>query len=73
MGGGVRQSMKFADLKRLVMYIPDKITQQEIVDAIENKVEQIEKLQDKVKKSINLLEEYRSSLISNVVGGKVEI
>lgn len=73
MGGGVRQSMKFADLKRLVMYIPDKITQQEIVDAIENKVEQIEKLQDKVKKSINLLEEYRSSLISNVVGGKVEV
>lgn len=73
MGGGVRQSMKFADLKRLVMYIPDKITQQEIVDAIEVKVEQIEKLQDKVKKSINLLEEYRSSLISNVVGGKVEI
>lgn len=73
MGGGVRQSMKFADLKRLVMYIPDKITQQEIVDAIEVKVEQIEKLQDKVKKSINLLEEYRSSLISNVVGGKVEV
>lgn len=73
MGGGVRQSMKFADLKRLVMYIPDKITQQEIVDAIEVKVEQIEKLQDKVKKSINLLEEYRSSLISNVVDGKVEV
>lgn len=73
MGGGVRQSMKFADLKRLVMYIPDKITQQEIVDAIEIKVEQIEKLQEKVKKSINLLEEYRSSLISNVVDGKVEV
>jgi type I restriction enzyme S subunit len=73
MGGGVRQSMKFDDLKRLIMYIPPTIEEQrEIVEAVDAAVEKIVTLQKKVKHSIRLLEEYRSSLISNVVGGKVE-
>lgn len=74
MGGGVRQSMKFDDLKRLVMYIPPTLEEQRrIVKEVDRAVEKIVSLQNKVKHSIHLLEEYRSSLISNVVGGKVEV
>lgn len=47
--------------------------QQKIVDRLDVKLAQIEVANVTLKKSIAQLEEYRSSLISNVVGGKVEV
>jgi hypothetical protein len=38
-----------------------------------SKLQKIDKADATLQKSISQLEEYRSSLISNVVGGKVEV
>jgi prefoldin subunit 5 len=44
-----------------------------IIEQIERRINKIDKTEVKLSESIKLLEEYRSSLISNVVGGKVEV
>jgi type I restriction enzyme S subunit len=74
MGGGVRQSMKFNNLKRLVMFVPPTIQeQQQIVEYIDTQIKKVDAIQQKTKRSIRLLEEYRTSLISNVITGKLNV
>ncbi|MCA9335803.1 restriction endonuclease subunit S [Candidatus Saccharibacteria bacterium] len=53
--------------------MPSRKEQDEIVKLIDRRLGQVDIAIEKVVKSTNLLEEYRSSLISNVVGGKVEV
>lgn len=53
--------------------IPSRKEQDEIVKLIDRRLGQVDIAIEKVVKSTNLLEEYRASLISNVVGGKVEV
>ena len=53
--------------------MPPRKEQDEIVKLIDRRLEQVDIAIEKVVKSTGLLEEYRSSLISNVVGGKVEV
>ena len=64
------------DIKHYLMEpvsIPDIDKQREIVSKIKSKLQKIDKADATLQKSISQLEEYRSSLISNVVGGKVEV
>lgn len=64
------------DIKHYLMEpvsIPDIDKQREIVSKIKSKLQKIDKADATLQKSISQLEEYRSSLISNVVGGKVTI
>ena len=53
--------------------IPPKETQQKIADYLDEKTEDIDKTIKKINKSIYLLTEYKSSLISHVVTGKIKI
>ena len=53
--------------------MPSRKEQDEIVKLIDRRLGQVDIAIEKVVKSTNLLEEYRASLISNVVGGKVEV
>ncbi len=53
--------------------MPSRKKQDEIVKLIDRRLGQVDIVIEKVVKSTNLLEEYRASLISNVVGGKVEV
>jgi type I restriction enzyme S subunit len=53
--------------------IPNINKQQEIIDYLDKKTEDIDKTIKKINQSINLLTEYKSSLISHVVTGKVKI
>lgn len=64
------------DIKHYLMEpvsIPDIDKQREIVSRIKSKLQKIDKADATLQKSTSQLKEYRSSLISNVVGGKVEI
>jgi type I restriction enzyme S subunit len=64
------------DIKHYLMEpvsIPDIDKQREIVSKIKSKLQKIDKADATLQRSISQLEEYRSSLISNVVGGKVEV
>lgn len=73
LGAGVRQTMKFSDLKRLPIPIPPKKEQQKIVVFLDSETQKIDQIIALVEKSITLLEEYKTSLISNVVTGKIKI
>ena len=60
-------------LKEYAIPLPPLDEQREIVANIQKRLSNIDKADALLQKSINQLEEYRSSLISNVVGGKVTI
>lgn len=60
-------------LKEYAIPLPPLDEQREIVTNIQKRLSNIDKADTVLQKSISQLEEYRSSLISNVVGGKVEV
>ncbi|RJR21963.1 MAG: restriction endonuclease subunit S [Desulfobacteraceae bacterium] len=53
--------------------LPPLTEQQEIVTYIETKTQTIDKAIERINKEIDLITEYRTSLISNVVTGKVDV
>lgn len=73
MGGGLRQSMKFSDLKRLPILVPPLNEQLAIVQDLNLELEKQDKLIEKANQSIELLKEHRASLISAAVTGKIDV
>lgn len=71
--GEARDGLNLDIIGSIPVPIPPIETQQAIVEQIEARVNKLDAAETKLSKSIKLLEEYRSSLISNVVSGKVEI
>lgn len=73
MGGGVRQSIGFDDIRRLLIPVPPLEEQKQIVDFCYAKSNFIEGFLVGIEKEILLLTEYRTRLISDVVTGKVDV
>ena len=73
MGGGVRQSIGFNEIRRLLIPVPPLAEQKQIVDYCYTKIDFIERLIVSIEKEILLLTEYRTRLISDVVTGKVDV
>jgi type I restriction enzyme S subunit len=73
MGGGVRQSIGYGDIKRMLLPLPPTAEQQEIVDYCYSLRENIEKMITELKREIALITEYRTRMISDVVTGKVDV
>jgi type I restriction enzyme S subunit len=73
MGGGMRQSMKFSDLRRLPLLIPSLQEQKAICSSLHPKLARIDQLVSKTERSIELLREHRSALITAVVTGKIDV
>ena len=60
-------------LEGVKFIVPPISEQEQIVSCIDDKTSQIDKTIDIEKKKIELLKEYRQSLISNVVTGKIKV
>ena len=60
-------------LSRLVFPIPPVNQQQQIVEYLDNQTEEIDTLIQLEQKKIDTLKEYRQSLISEVVTGKIKV
>lgn len=73
MGGGLRQSLSYADIKRIPIIIPAISEQVEIIKHINTKTKNIDIYMESLKKEIELLQEYKQRLISDVVTGKVDV
>lgn len=71
--GGVRQGMNYVDLRRLPIVIPSIEEQKQIIDYLDKETKYIDDMIAKIEKSIELLEEYKTSLISHVVSGKIQV
>lgn len=59
------------DIKNLVGWFPDKDEQETIVQHIETRTARIDAAVSKIEKEIELLQEYRTALVSEVVTGKI--
>ena len=73
MGGGVRQSIGYADIRRMVIPLPPLDEQQEIVDYCRDEQAKIEQMISGIKEEIALVQELRTKTISDVVTGKVDV
>ncbi len=61
------------ELGNTFMLLPPDFEQSDLVDFIENELLRLNEIKKKVKKEIDLLKEYKTALISEVVTGKVDV
>lgn len=73
MGKGIRLTLSFAELKKQYLFIPAIDEQKQIVAHIKTVEERINKAIEDIEKQIALVAEYKTSLISDVTTGKVDI
>lgn len=66
-GGGIRQSMKFADLKRLPVVVPPPTEMDEIASHLDRATTRIDALVTKKARFIELLREKRQAMITHAV------
>lgn len=72
MGSGLRQSLKFSDVKRLPILLPPASEQDEIVAFLDSEIAQIDALIAKQEQLIESLRERRRALIVAVSTGKID-
>lgn len=71
--GSIQRNLVWNKLKRMPVFIPPLSEQKEIVAYIEKKVSSIDSQIASIEKQIVNLNEYKQSLISDVVTGKVKV
>lgn len=67
LGSGVRQSLKYEEMKRIPLLIPSLDEQEKIVRFVDYFNEKITLMIEKLNEKISLLKDYRSSLITQAV------
>ena len=67
MGGGLRQSMKFEEMRRLPILVPPLSEQQKIAQFLDHETVKIDTLIEKQQRLIELLKEKRQAVISHAV------
>lgn len=73
MGNGVRQGLNYSEFSKLILITPSKTEQQEIVVYLDKKCAEIESVIADKKKQLEVLENYKKSLIYEYVTGKKEV
>ncbi len=67
MGNGVRQGLNYSEFSKLMLVTPSTEEQQEIVDYLDNKCAEIDELSTDIQAEIDILEEYKRSVITEAV------
>lgn len=70
---GAQPAINQSFLKNLPIFVPNKIEQAEIIDFIESRTTKIEQTISEIQIQIQKLKEYKTSVISEVVTGKVDV
>jgi type I restriction enzyme S subunit len=70
MGGGLRQSMKFEDFRRLPIILPPLEEQRKIADFLDHETNNIDQLISKQIRLLELLKEKRFSLVAEAVNSQ---
>ena len=73
MGNGVRQGLTFSEFSKLKIPIPPIEEQEEIVAYLDSKCSEIDSIIETKKQQLELLEEYKKSIIYEYVTGKREV
>ncbi len=67
------QNISAEKYKGLFVAVPSLEEQQKIVDYLDKEIVYIEAMKAKIEQSIELLQEYKTSLISHAVSGKIKV
>lgn len=67
MGNGVRQGLNYDEFSKLTVFQPDASEQERIVDYLDEKCNEIDSLVEDIQSEIEILEEYKQSLIVEAV------
>lgn len=73
MGSGLRQSLKFSDVKWMPVLLPPQDEQIEIVNELKTYQGKIQSILSKTESAIQLLQERRKAVIAAAVSGQLEI
>jgi type I restriction enzyme S subunit len=73
LGSGLRQTLKFSDMKRLPVPVPPKMEQEQIAAFIDAKVAKIDGLIADINAQIEKLKQYRQIVIHDAVTGKIKV
>lgn len=73
MYGGTKQGLTLDDVKNYVVLLPSRIEQDRIVDWIEVATSGVDSAMISAKRELDLLREYRTRLIADVVTGKLDV
>ena len=71
--GGVVPTLTQENIQNYIIPKPPLTEQKQIANYLDNKIANLNKTKAKIEKQINLLEEYKESLIYNVVTGKFDV
>lgn len=71
--GTIQRNLYYPSLRSIPVFVPPFKEQKHILIYLDKKTEQIDLLSKKIQKKIELLKEYRQSLISSIVTGKLKI
>jgi type I restriction enzyme S subunit len=73
MGGGLRQSLGFEDMRRLPLLLPPESEMKEIEAYVTKQTTRIDKLITKTQESIGLIKERKTALITAAVTGQIDV
>lgn len=73
MGNGVRQGLNYREFSKLMVIEPPIEEQKEIVDCLNLKCSEIDTIIHQKKEQLDVLEQYKKSLIYEYVTGKKEV
>lgn len=71
--GSTYDSVTIDDVKNIFVIVPNLLEQESIVNYIDKKIGEIDELNNNILIEIKKLKEYRQSLISEVVTGKIDV
>lgn len=73
MGNGVRQGLNYSEFSKLLVLQPSFEEQKEIANYLDNKCAEIDEIIKSKKEQVEIIEEYKKSLIYEYVTGKKEV
>ncbi len=73
MGGGVRQSIGFKEVRKLIIAVPPIEDQEQILRDVHGIEEPVNEAINKYRDIISELEELRNRIVSNVVTGRIDV
>ena len=77
LGGGVRQSIGYQELKNMVIPIPPEEEQKKIVDFVDTKCAsvgfEIDRMIEQLKQEIALLGQYKTQMAADIITGRTNL
>ena len=73
MGNGVRQGLNYSEFAKLMVFAPSRREQDEIVAYLNDKCSEIDSILSTKKEQLEVLADYKKSLIYEYVTGKKEV